>query len=62
MQATIEKALNTGLNLRSVDAILDDLVTWDGLDDRVANASDGPGGKPMTPEREAELLAEWHSQ
>jgi 2'-hydroxyisoflavone reductase len=62
MQATIEKALNTGLNLRSVDAILDDMVTWEGLDERVASAGEGPGGKPMTQEREAELLAEWHNQ
>lgn len=61
MQATIEKALNTGLTLQPVDAIVEDVVTWDGLDDLVATAAASPR-PPMTAEREADLLAAWHNR
>ncbi|MEP7288495.1 MAG: NAD-dependent epimerase/dehydratase family protein [Chloroflexota bacterium] len=61
MHVTIEKALNTGLTLRGIDTIIEDLVTWNSLDEQVTNAAGSPLGAPTTQAREAELLTAWHS-
>src|SRR5262249_35120762 len=63
MSVKIEKALQTGLNLRGVDAIVEDVVSWDKPENVL---TDPLGGSPdeylLKPEREAELLAEWHKR
>lgn len=63
MHVTIEKALGAGLKLRSVDAIVQDVVDWDKPENIL---TDPLGGSPdsylLKPEREAELLAEWHNR
>ncbi len=59
MRIPINKALKAGLTLRNVTAILDDVVTWDGLDTQVANAANSPRGIPLNQAREAELLTAW---
>lgn len=61
MQVNIEKALSSGLALQSLDAIIDDIITWDGLDEQVTASISGPMGAPLTPAREDELLTTWHN-
>ncbi len=59
MRIPIKKALDTGLILRNIAAIIDDIVTWDGLDTQVTNAANNPRGIPLSQAREAELLTAW---
>ena len=59
MAVTIQKALDTGLKVRDANVIAEDMMTWDGLAERVKSIEENP---PLPAERESELLDTWHKQ
>lgn len=63
MQASVQKALNTGLKLRGINEIVRDVVAWEAETGAISEGfNDDPHGNLLTPQRETELLAAWHSR
>jgi 2'-hydroxyisoflavone reductase len=59
MRVNIDKALNTGLSVRSIEASVQDVADWLRETPEAANFESRTGGTLLTPDREAELLAAW---
>lgn len=57
MQINVDKALEAGLVFRPLDATIRDTALWDST-----RPIDIPRRAGLTPERESELLAAWHSK
>jgi 2'-hydroxyisoflavone reductase len=52
----VNKAVQAGLTFRSLDDTIRDTLAWD-----QTRPPEQPRGQTLTPEREAELLREWHT-
>jgi 2'-hydroxyisoflavone reductase len=57
MQVNVDKALGAGLSFRPLEETIRDTAAWD-----AGRPSDAPRKAGLAPEREAELLAAWHSK
>jgi 2'-hydroxyisoflavone reductase len=57
-QYNVDKAVGAGLSLRPIGVTARDTVDWFNS----IPEEDRPGGRTLSPEREAEVLAAWHEQ
>ena len=64
-EADVSRALAAGLTFRPVEETVRDTLSWAESRDQPASGTAAMGGAEsvgLTPEREAELLAEWHAR
>ncbi|MNC73333.1 hypothetical protein D3C75_1245140 [compost metagenome] len=57
VQVNVDKALEAGLSFRPLEETIRDTAAWE-----AGRPSDAPRKAGLVPQREAELLAEWHSR
>ena len=64
MQVPIDKAINDGLQLRSLEDTIADTLAWvrQSTDVKKSLFTDQLRSQALSPEREAELLQQWHAQ